>query len=295
MFRKKSSPSAAFAGHLGGVWPRVCPRRQRRVTAHDGAMLPEAPAPTWLPARGSRREGGASAALLGFVYTRRQRPARGRVLARLRAIFAPSARAGRQRSGCVTSTGPACRRRRGGPRGCRGTHTHVAKRSTAERVALERGRSERAGLFRPLAHAVRDIGAMDLRSQSELRRSKTPVLLSRGARDRMEAFGAGVVYTASSGPSRARCQTGVIIRLSMRHSLTLRVGAARRCTADAGRLGGAVRRAVSSIGEFVQVGRRFRSGTRARFRHRGAGIAHGSRGRGGALSGQGIARGMSIC
>jgi hypothetical protein len=46
-------------------------------------------------------------------------------------------------------------------------------------------RSAPPGLFRPLERAVSDIGAMQVDSQSELRRSKTPVLLSRGARDRM--------------------------------------------------------------------------------------------------------------
>jgi hypothetical protein len=80
------------------------------------------------------------------------------------------------------------------------------------------GRSMLRGLFRPLERAVSDIGAMQVRSQSELRRSKTPVLLSRGARDRMGWFwGGGSSVRASINP-RSVCQTGVIIRLSMRLS-----------------------------------------------------------------------------
>ena len=100
-----------------------------------------------------------------------------------------------------------------------GAGTDVAKRCTAVRRADCGGRSTPRGLFRPLEPAVSDIGTMQVGSQSELRRSKTPVLLSRGARDRTVGLGGGPSVRASR-QSRSVCQTGVIIRLSMRHSLS---------------------------------------------------------------------------
>ena len=96
------------------------------------------------------------------------------------------------------------------------------------------GRSVSRGLFRPLERAVSDIGAMQLHSQSELRRSKTPVLLSRGARDRMGLFVLGARVSRGAHQSRSVCQTGVIIRLSMRHNLTFLAPEAREVATPGG-------------------------------------------------------------
>jgi hypothetical protein len=98
------------------------------------------------------------------------------------------------------------------------------------------GRSVSRGLFRPLERAVSDIGAMQLHSRSELRRSKTPVLLSRGARDRMGLFVLGARVFAAAHQAGSVCQTGVIIRLSMRHSLTFLAPEAREVADHAGPL-----------------------------------------------------------
>jgi hypothetical protein len=145
------------------------------------------------------------------------------------------------------------------------------------------GRSVLRGLFRPLERAVSDIGAMELHSQSELRRSKTPVLLSGGARDRMGLFVLGARVIAGAHQSRSVCQTGVIIRLSMRHNLTFLAPEVRDVAAP----GGPLRSDAQPRSGFQYWGICSSEPT--------AGASRSPQGRDPARAGEGFARKKSIC